>query len=706
MLDQERCILCWRCIRYLEEWEDKPQIGLFERGGETIIDVFPGRPVDAHTSGSIIDICPVGALTNRVARFRYRPWELRRTPSVCTHCPVGCNERLDERVHTLRRIVARENMAVNDEWICDKGRFLHQHVDHPARLKSPMIRDAASGALREATWEEAIAAAVEGLERTAEQHGPAAVGAVAAGRVANEAGYLLQKFFRTLVGTNNVDFAEGAAVAALPTGLPAIADIAKSDVIVLVGFDPAEATPVLDLHIKRAVRRKGAKLVIVNARAIELTRYAADPRTPGSAYIPVRPGDEPIALAALAAAIQAKKAAAQKQEPGQGPAPAASRPPARSKARPARRRRQSSICNLQPSTFVATVDALLAAKSPLFIYGPDAARGDRGRLTVTALSNLAVLLGAGDKLAYIGHAPNGQGLRDMGVLSDTLPGHTPVADAGVRDRLGKLWGVQPPAAPGLTYDQMLDGGVKASFILEADPAASPRTAEALRQLDFLVVHDLFLTDTAQARARRLPRHHLGRVVRHLHQPRAPRPARARRHRLHPERAPRLGPPDPHGPTLGRGPSAPRRRPAQCPTGSARKGARAAAKGAPTPKPWAYQTSQAVLEEIAKAIPAYAALRWENLTDQGQQWPAAALTRPPRRVEPLDAQPLPAATARPVRPRQRPGPVGRRRAHAIRGRPGQEQAAGPLRRAQPGRHGRRQIRGRRPVTVTSPWPACS
>ena len=147
MLDQERCILCWRCIRYLEEWEDKPQLGLFERGDETIIDTFPGQPVDAKTSGSIIDICPVGALTNRVSRFRYRPWELKKTPSVCTLCPVGCNLRLDERVHALRRIVARENMAVNDEWICDKGRFLHQYVDHPERLKTPLVRE--GGELRD-----------------------------------------------------------------------------------------------------------------------------------------------------------------------------------------------------------------------------------------------------------------------------------------------------------------------------------------------------------------------------------------------------------------------------------------------------------------------------------------------------------------------------------------------------------------------------
>ncbi len=332
MLDQERCILCWRCIRYLEEWEDKPQIGLFERGGETIIDVFPGKPVDAKTSGSIIDICPVGALTNRVARFRYRPWELRRTPSVCTHCPVGCNVRLDERVHTLRRIVARENMAVNDEWICDKGRFLHQHVDHPGRLKSPMIRQ--GGQLREATWQEAIAAVVEGFEALAEQKGPNAVGGIAAGRVSNESGYLLQKFFRTLVGTNNVDFSEGASVAALPTGLPAIADIAKSDVIVLVGFDPSEAAPVLDLHIKRAVRRKSAKLVIINPRKIEAARYVDDPRVSGSVFISARPGDEALALSELAAALQTKKASqaqAQKPEPGaaRGPRPqpaATSRP--------------------------------------------------------------------------------------------------------------------------------------------------------------------------------------------------------------------------------------------------------------------------------------------------------------------------------------------------------------------------------------------
>jgi NADH dehydrogenase/NADH:ubiquinone oxidoreductase subunit G len=305
LLDQERCILCWRCIRYLEEWEDKPQLGLFERGGETVIDTFPGEQVDAKTSGNICDICPVGALTNRVARFRYRPWEIQKTPSVCTLCPVGCNLRLDERVHTLRRIVARENMAVNDEWICDKGRFLHQYVDHPERLRTPLVRDAKGGELRPATWDEALARVVERLGAVIDEKGASAVGGVASARVSNEAAYLFQKFFRTLAGTNNVDFPDGSGVRAQAAGLSNIADIAKSDLIVLVGFDPSEATPLLDLHIKRAVRRKGARLLIINPRRIELAKY------PG-AYLPALPGNEAVLLNELAAAIQAGKAANQR----------------------------------------------------------------------------------------------------------------------------------------------------------------------------------------------------------------------------------------------------------------------------------------------------------------------------------------------------------------------------------------------------------
>ncbi len=140
VLDQERCVVCWRCIRYLEEWEDKPQLALFERGGETLIDIQPGQPVDAKTSGNIIDICPVGALTNKVARFQFRPWQIERTPSIDPHFSTGDNIRIDTRSlqdPTHRR--PREH-AVNDQWIADKTRFAYEWVNSEERLTMPLVR--------------------------------------------------------------------------------------------------------------------------------------------------------------------------------------------------------------------------------------------------------------------------------------------------------------------------------------------------------------------------------------------------------------------------------------------------------------------------------------------------------------------------------------------------------------------------------------
>ena len=645
MLDKERCILCWRCIRYLEEWEDKPQLGLFERGGETMIDVFPGQQVDAKTSGSIIDICPVGALTNRVSRFRYRPWELKKTPSICTLCPVGCNLRLDERAHGLRRIVARANMAVNDEWICDKGRFLHQYVDHPERLKKPMIRDAASGELREASWDEALGRVSHELQNQAECAGARAVGGVASARVSNEAAYLFQKLFRALIGTNNVDFPTGSAVHALPTGLPAIADIAKSDLIMLVGFDPSEATPLLDLHIKRAILRAGAKLVIINSRKIELACHT------GGCYLrPARPGAEAAVLNGLAAAILRRERASGNSQPsrqprGTSPAPSFDEWAAIRATSPDKVAASAGIAR---DDLQAAAAILADAKNPLFIYGPDTAIGGRGQATVAALNNLAILLGFGDRLAYVGAEGNSQGARDMGLLPDFLPGHLSVKDAAVRDRLGKLWGVEPPPEPGLSYRQMLDGGVQALFVLGDDPAADPGIAQKLLDLNFLVVQDLFLTETAKLADVVLPAAsfaegdgtytNLERRVQ-----RAPQGIRAagesrpdwailaalavRWPSFYEEKAPTSQDGEARG-ASGVGPEK---------VDWKRKGRKA--KQGPTPKPWYYANAQAVLEEIGRAAPIYAGLRWEALGESGLQWSASATAKTALRVEAVETGPL-------------------------------------------------------------------
>jgi NADH-quinone oxidoreductase subunit G len=170
VLDQERCVVCWRCIRYLEEWEDKPQLGLFERGGETIIDIQDGQPVDAKTGGNIIDICPVGALTNKVARFSFRPWEIERTPSICTHCSMGCNIRMDTpHPQTAPHHRPREHAGQRPVDL-RQGALRPRLGQRRGRLTMPLVRK--DGKLQPAPWSEALALVAEKLQASSGSTAP------------------------------------------------------------------------------------------------------------------------------------------------------------------------------------------------------------------------------------------------------------------------------------------------------------------------------------------------------------------------------------------------------------------------------------------------------------------------------------------------------------------------------------------------------
>jgi NADH-quinone oxidoreductase chain G len=619
MLDQERCVLCWRCIRYLEEWEDKPQLGLFKRGDRTVIDTFPGQEVDVKTSGNIIDLCPVGALTSRTARFAFRPWEITKTPSICTQCAVGCNLRLDERVHELRRIVARENAEVNDQWLCDKGRFMHQFVDHAERLEHPLVRE--DGLLRQATWAEALSRLVAGFGAVVEKSGPQAAGGIAGARVSNEAAYLFQKLFRGLVGSNNIDFPTGSAVKAVPTGLPSLSALNQHDLLVLVGLDPNESAPVLDMFLKRAAIRKGARMLVISPRKTELARL------PG-AFLPARSGTEATVLTGLAAAISKQKAAPRTAAPKGADEwgwSSAFTPEL-----------VTRVTGVPQAALTAATDLVAGAKNPLFLYGPQVAQGDAGATLVSALFNLAALLGAGDRVAYIPTEPNSQGCRDAGLLPDLLPGQAAVSDASARERLSRLWGAQLPTEAGLSYDAMLMGGVKALWVLANNPAASG----PLPHFDFLVVQDLFLTETAQLADVVLPATswaeadgtytNLDRRIQ-----RAPLGVQAR------------GESCPDWQIIHRVASTWQAHQAtllsEIETADDWKQKRRKGKnaGVPASRPWNYPTAGHVLEELGKAAPIYANARWETLGTSGVQWPANALPRAARRIEPI-AAPVPAA----------------------------------------------------------------
>ncbi len=574
LLDQERCILCWRCIRYLQEWEDKPQIGLFHRGGETVIDRFPEAELDAYTSGSIIDLCPVGALTNRFARFSYRPWDIERVASICTHCGQGCNLTIDSRNQEVRRHVSRENMAVNDEWICDKGRYATGLTKSPDRLLEPLAR--IDGRLQPVSWDEAIKRVVDGLKVTVKNHGANSVGAVGSAKVSNEANYMLGKFMRAMIGTNNIDFREGAALLADPRGIPSLEDARNADLIVLMGSDPGEEMPVLANVIKRAAKRNGAPLIVINPRRIELAEYA-------SVFLNPTPAEEVALFDALTRATMQARMQAQGE------------------AIPEWLQETEVVEGVSPEELFLAGQLMDQAERPFIIYGADYAWGFGARDIVSALTNWVITAGHEKRLGFLHNQANAQGAGDMGILPDYYPGRRHIGDREARAELESLWNTPLPTQPGLSYGGMIAsacGRIKAMFIMGSDPVSEkPADAESLKALDFLVVQDMFLTQTAQMADVVLPAAsyfegngtftNTERRVQRAHQAIRPLGKTAADWLILMHIALRYNP------------------------------------GAATL--WERPTAEAVFEEITRVAPMYADMTWENLGESGKQWAWDTLT---------------------------------------------------------------------------------
>jgi NADH-quinone oxidoreductase chain G len=488
VLDQERCVLCWRCIRFLDEWADDHELDLFGRGAETRLDTFPGRPLTSKWQGNTIDLCPVGALTSRVFRFEARVWELTDTPSVCPMCSVGCNIFLGVKNNKLRRITPRANMQVNDTWICDKGRFAHGFVDHPDRLRTPLIRR--SGELQPATWDEAFDLIAQRLNGIIEAHGSQAIAGLGSTRVTNEANYLFQRFLRTVVGTNSIDHMDRVPAGASP--LNSLPDLEHKDTILLLGCDPSTEVPLVELWIKKAVLRHGANVVIANPRKVELGRY-------GGPWLGYRPGSEVALLHGLARAIldagvegrtarvtnlEEFKAWLKDYGPGQ----------------------VERLTGVPAEALKRAAQILAKAKHPIILYGPGwvwgpAAKAIRSSIPgLDAVANLALLLG-GIEAAFIVGDNNTLGAMEMGVVPDLYPGGQAFRDNKTRSRLASFWGGKLSPVEGHGFDDMMragqEGELEAMWILGADPASECRKAgDALGRIPFLIVQDLFMTDTA------------------------------------------------------------------------------------------------------------------------------------------------------------------------------------------------------------------
>jgi NADH-quinone oxidoreductase subunit G len=269
-IDRERCILCYRCVRFSQEVSEDSQLQLLERGDRTFVGTFDDRPYVDPFHGNITDLCPVGALTSYTYRFRARPWDIEQGGTVCTLCPSQCNVSLTVRDEQVKRVIARDNPEVDDGWLCDRGRYGFEMFSAEERVTAPRLR---SGPVE---WDEAIAKAAAAMNIG----GPATAAIV--GDASNEEGYLVQRILRDALGSPNIDSRAARGPnrdtllrLAQPDLSIRVRDLDEADAILVVGTDPLHSSPILDLRIRKAMRRNGAKLVVATDRPTALDGGAA-----------------------------------------------------------------------------------------------------------------------------------------------------------------------------------------------------------------------------------------------------------------------------------------------------------------------------------------------------------------------------------------------------------------------------------------------
>jgi NADH-quinone oxidoreductase subunit G len=440
-IDRERCILCYRCVRFSQEIAEDYQLVFQERGAHTFVSTFDGHPYVAPFSGNIIELCPVGALTSQPYRFRARPWDIEGSGSICTLCPAQCNVTFTVRDERVLRVLGRDHHEVDDGWLCDKGRFAYQAIHVDERVTHPMVRD--GGELRPVSWERALDDAAAGLRRAAGR-----VGVLAGGGTTNEEGFLLQRLAREVLGTADLDSrthdrsGRDDLLALHDPALQAtVSDIEFAHTVLVLGTEPVDDIPIIDLRIRKGVRRHRVNLAVATSRPSSLDPNAKQ-------VVRFAPGDEPRAAAMLAAALR-----------GDGEIP----------------------------DQLADLVALLrdGGEDVVIVYGERVLADPAGAAALVSLAR-SLNLGGRDGAGLFGvpSTTNGRGLREVGVLPFAGPGLAAV------ERIGRTAAEMATAGAA--------GELPALWLMGADPLVThPNRATwdaALERASTIVAHAGFLTD--------------------------------------------------------------------------------------------------------------------------------------------------------------------------------------------------------------------
>jgi NADH-quinone oxidoreductase subunit G len=438
-IDRERCILCYRCVRFSQEISEDYQLIFAERGADTFVATHDGHPYVAPFSGNIIELCPVGALTSQPYRFRARPWDIEGAGGICTLCPSQCNVDFTVRDEKVLRVLARDHAEVDDGWLCDKGRFAYQAMHVDERITEPLVRD--GGHLRPVSWERALEVAA-GLGRH-KGH----VGALVGGQATNEEGFLLQRLMREGLDSHDIDSRAGDSVSveltralAAPDLQATVPDLEFANTVLVVGCEPLDDAPILDLRIRKGVRRRGVRLGIATARPSALD--------PNAGYIMrYPPGEEAAFLAALDLALAEDRTAV---DPG----------------------------HAELAKFLRD-----GGEDVVIVWGERI-----GAAALPSLLSIAERLGLtgreGAGLLEIPSGANGRGLREAGALPNAGPGYGDPAGAG----RGALEIAKAAA----------EGQLSALYLFQTDPVRElPDRAlwnRALHHAGVVVAHASVLTE--------------------------------------------------------------------------------------------------------------------------------------------------------------------------------------------------------------------
>ena len=458
--DRPRCILCYRCVRVCGEGMDVWALGVQNRGVSSIIAPNKEDHLECEECGMCIDICPVGALTSGAYRYKTRPWEMKHVGTICTHCGDGCKTTLGvRRSDTGMEIVRgdnRDKSGNNGDFLCIKGRYAFDFANHEERLTRPLIRK--DGKLTPATWEEAFELIGRKFTEVRDKDGGQAIGVVGSTRITNEESYLLSKFARVVLKTNNVDHHRTADFPALAAALrgkadatASMAEVFTAPAVLLIGNDPTEKHPLLAWQIRNNVRLHRARLYVINSNSIKLRRQATD-------FLQIPSGTEGQVAAFLAGSDSAAGALV-----------------------------SSSVSK---EAWIGLRDKLRGEQNLIIVFGSEL-RGDDLATLVKFGSAIS-----GAKFVCLADYANSRGTADMGLYPDLLPGYHPTAG---NSRFHQEWGEIPQAA-GLDLAGMVEAGkagkLKALYVVGSNPVGRLDIDPFAFSKSFVVVQDMFLTETA------------------------------------------------------------------------------------------------------------------------------------------------------------------------------------------------------------------